>query len=123
MTTARQRPSVELGRQGEELAAEFLSELGMIVMARNWRCDIGELDIVARDGECLVVCEVKTRSSAAFGNPVETVTGRKVKRMRRLALRWLEENSIHAREIRFDIVGVLRMPGGSMAIQHVRGVD
>ncbi len=123
MTTARQRLSVELGRQGEELAAEFLSELGMIVMARNWRCDIGELDIVARDGECLVVCEVKTRSSAAFGNPVETVTGRKVKRMRRLALRWLEEHSIHAREIRFDIVGVLRMPGGSMAIQHVRGVD
>ena len=58
-----------LGRYGEDVAARHLAEQGYQVLCRNWRCDLGEIDIVARDGDCLVVCEVKTRRSTACGLP------------------------------------------------------
>src|SRR5690348_6271287 len=61
------RPSAALGRYGEALAVRYLREQGMEVVDRNWRCEIGEVDIVARDGDCLVICEVKTRRSSGFG--------------------------------------------------------
>ena len=67
----RQRAS---GGYGEELAVRYLREQGMEMLDRNWRCELGELDIVARDGDCLVICEVKTRRSSGFGAPVEAVT-------------------------------------------------
>ncbi|MSY98262.1 MAG: YraN family protein, partial [Actinobacteria bacterium] len=63
-----------LGQYGEEVAARYLSGLGMKVIERNWRCEFGEIDIVASEGIALVVCEVKTRSSEAFGSPFEAIT-------------------------------------------------
>jgi len=111
-----------LGRFGEDVAARYLSELGMRVVERNWRCDLGELDIVAIEGSTLVVCEVKTRRTDQFGSPVEAVTSRKAARLRRLAGRWLAEHP-HARpvEVRIDVIGVLRPARGATLVDHRRG--
>ena len=67
-------------------------EHGLQVVERNWRCRSGEIDVVARDGSTLVICEVKTRAGLNFGSPIEAVTTVKLARLRRLALRWLEDN-------------------------------
>jgi putative endonuclease len=94
----------------------------MVLLDRNWRCDAGEIDLVLRDGQVLVVCEVKTRSSVAFGSPVEGVTEQKAERLRRLADRWLEHRGIRPREVRLDLVGVLVPRSGPPEVEHVRGV-
>lgn len=127
MTTAQQRPAgpnrrAALGAYGEAYAARHLAELGMVVLDRNWRCDIGEVDLVLREGRVLVVCEVKTRSSLAFGSPLEAVTEKKAARLRRLAARWLAEHAVRPDEVRIDLVGVLVPSGDSPQIEHLRGV-
>ena len=119
-TTARQRSA--LGAYGEALAAKHLIEQGMVLLDRNWRCDLGEIDLVLRDGRVLVVCEVKTRSSLAYGSPVEGVTEQKAARLRRLAARWLSDHEVHPDEVRIDLVGVLVPPSGPVEVDHVRGV-
>jgi putative endonuclease len=84
------------------------------VVARNWRCRDGELDLVLRQGRTFVFCEVKTRTSDAFGVPAEAVTRQKLARIRRLAARYLEEDApMRPREIRFDIAAIL---GGQLEI-------
>jgi putative endonuclease len=88
--------------------AAWYEARGYQVVSRNWRCREGELDLVVAHGRLYVFCEVKTRSSTAFGAPVEAVTRDKQMRLRRLAARWLEEESPRpAREIRFDVASVL----------------
>lgn len=111
-----------LGAYGEGLAARHLTGLGMVLLDRNWRCDQGEIDLVLRDGPALVVCEVKTRTSTAYGSPLEAVTGQKADRMRRLAARWLAAHAVHPDEVRLDLVGVLVPPRGAPLVEHVRGV-
>lgn len=99
--------------------AAWYSAHGYHVVARNWRCREGELDIVAvRDG-VVVFCEVKSRTSDAFGAPVEAVGRVKQQRVRRLAARWLRESSAvgrrPTRELRFDVASVL---GGSVEVME-----
>ena len=77
-----------LGRYGEDVAARHLVEQGIIVLERNWRCELGEIDIVAREGDTLVVCEVKTRRGLNYGSPLESITYRKLTTLRKLAGRW-----------------------------------
>ena len=116
-----------VGRYGEDVAAEFLQRAGLRLVERNWRCREGELDIVARDGDVLVFCEVKTRSGTGFGAPAEAVTPAKARRLRVLAARWLAERQAAATgaarcsAVRFDVVGVVRERGG-VTVQHLRGV-
>lgn len=119
-TTARQRST--LGAYGEALAARHLVQHGMVLLDRNWRCDVGEIDLVLRDGQVLVVCEVKTRTSTAFGTPLEAVTEQKAARLRRLAARWLADHDVHPEEVRIDLVGVLLPSRGPVQVDHVRGV-
>jgi putative endonuclease len=119
-TTARQRSA--LGAHGEELAAKHLIEQGMVLLDRNWRCDLGEIDLVLRQGRILVVCEVKTRSSLAYGSPLEGVTEQKAARLRRLAARWLADHELRPPDVRIDLVGVLVPASGPVEIDHVRGV-
>lgn len=123
MTSIEARNRQKLGQQGEEHAALLLQRQGWVILDRNWRCDLGELDIVAREGEYLVVCEVKTRSNARFGGPLEAISARKVRRLRRVALRWLDQHCIHAPLIRFDLIAVTRMPSGDLNVEHVRGIE
>jgi len=111
-----------LGAFGEQYAARHLAAQGMVVLDRNWRCDAGEIDLVLRDGRVLVVCEVKTRTSTAYGAPVATVTERKAARLRRLAARWLEDHGLRPDEVRIDLVGVLVPRRGGPEVEHVRGV-
>jgi len=103
-----------LGASGEQLAADWYVRNGYEVVARNWRCRDGELDLIARRGRAFVFCEVKTRSSVAFGAPVEAVTRQKQMRLRHLAARWLDDHAgVRATEIRFDVASVL---GGQLEI-------
>lgn len=111
-----------LGAYGEGLAAEYLRNQGMVILHRNWRCDSGELDVVARDGDTLVICEVKTRRSLSHGSPLEAVGNRKMAKLRQLAVRYVMEQRIGPREIRFDVVGVVQPWDGHPILRHVRGV-
>ena len=111
-----------LGAHGETLAARHLCGQGLVLLDRNWRCDAGEIDLVLRDGATLVICEVKTRSSLAFGSPLESVDARKADRLRRLAARWLYAHDVHPDDIRIDLVGVLVPHRGEVEIDHVRGI-
>jgi putative endonuclease len=110
-----------LGRFGEDTAAAHLERAGLVLVERNWRCREGELDIVAVDGTVLVFCEVKTRSTAAFGAPAEAVSPAKLHRLRRLAALWLAEHPGHWADVRFDVVAVLRT-GQGLQVDHLRGV-
>lgn len=115
-----------VGRFGEQLAVEHLEAAGAEVLARNWRCRQGELDIVAREGDRLLFVEVKTRSSAAFGLPAEAVDRAKAARIRRLALLWIAAEREEQRlpfwsAVRFDVVCVLRHRGGGVQVAHVKG--
>lgn len=115
-----------LGRYGEDLACRYLGSLGYAVLARNWRCSSGELDIVAVDGECLVACEVKTRSSATFGAPEEAVTPVKLRRIRLLAARWLAEAdslpSPRPAAVRVDVIAIAVPRRGAPDVRHLVGV-
>ena len=121
MTTTSRRRS-RLGAYGESLAARHLLDQGMVLLDRNWRCEIGEVDLVLRDRRVLVVCEVKTRSSTAYGSPLEGVTEQKAARLRRLAARWLADHAVHPDEVRIDMVGVLVPRGATPEVEHVRGI-
>ena len=119
-TTAAQRRA--LGDYGESLAARHLLRQGMVVLDRNWRCPDGEIDLVLRDGQALVVCEVKTRRSLRHGTPHEAVTDTKLARLLRLAERWARAHDVHPPETRVDLVAVLAPPKGAPLVEHVRGI-
>jgi|SRR5665213_124858 len=117
-----------LGKFGEDVAVRHLRAPGLTVVARNWRCREGEVDIVALDGDVLVMCEVKTRRGIGFGTPLEAVTSAKAARLRRLACRWLADQRVGAQgdfsayaEVRFDVVSVLRPLTGPTSVEHLRG--
>lgn len=111
-----------VGRHGEEVVARALEEQGWEVLARNWRCSIGEIDIVARDGGDAVAVEVKTRRSDAFGSPLEAVTRVKLARLRRLAAAWLGAQERNFDGVRIDVVGVTLPRAGAAVLTHLRGV-
>ncbi|MEV4435140.1 YraN family protein [Streptomyces sp. NPDC049555] len=112
-----------LGRYGEELAARRLAEAGMRVLARNWRCRFGELDIVAADGDALVICEVKARRAGPYEHPMAAVTPAKAERLRTLAAHWLHRHGgAPAGGVRIDLVGVVVPDRGAPLVEHVRGV-
>ncbi len=112
-----------VGRHGEDVVARALKDQGWEVLARNWRCPLGEIDIVARDGGDAVVVEVKTRRSVAFGTPLEAVTRVKLARLRRLAAAWLAAQDRRFDGVRVDVVGVLLPPAGAAILTHVRGAE
>ena len=111
------RASRRLGERGEDRAAAWYRAVGYDVLARNWRCRDGELDLIVARAGTLVVCEVKARSSLAYGHPAEAVTPAKQQRIRRLARLWLAEADLPVRpdRIRFDVAAVL--PGSLDVIE------
>ncbi len=98
---------LQLGADGEALAAAWYATHGYEVLARNWRCRDGEIDLILRRGRSLVICEVKTRSTDAFGVPAEAVTSAKRAKLRVLASRWLDQAAFRPKEIRFDVAAIL----------------
>ncbi|MEV6525486.1 YraN family protein [Longispora sp. NPDC051575] len=110
-----------VGKYGERVAARYLLDAGMVLLERNWRCPEGEVDIIARDADTLVFCEVKTRSGDSHGTPADAVTPTKVARLRRLAKRWLAVTQLSTVEVRFDVVCVRPRRSGPATVEHLRG--
>lgn len=121
MATAQQRQA--LGAYGEKIAAQHLIDQGMTVLDRNWRCHRGEIDLVLRHGDDLVICEVKARSGVGFGPPLTAVGATKLARLRELALLWAERHGLMMVPIRIDLVGVLVSRGRVVEIEHAAGVS
>ncbi|MCG9968181.1 YraN family protein [Pelotomaculum terephthalicicum JT] len=96
-----------LGRQGEEAAAQYLEKNGYRILCRNYRCRLGELDLIALDGGVLVFVEVRTRSGDLFGLAQESVTVRKQKKLRQLAWYYLKAFGKAGSACRFDVVAIL----------------
>jgi putative endonuclease len=107
-----------LGDRGERTAVRYLKRKGYHILARQSLSRIGELDIIARDGDCIVFVEVKTRSSDAAGLPIEAVTLAKQKQLTRAALAWLKRHKLLEGRARFDVVSILWNPSGEPVIEH-----
>jgi putative endonuclease len=103
---------ISTGKTGEALAAAHLAEAGYRVIERNYRCLFGEIDIVAEEGETLVFVEVKSRRSAAYGDPQQAVGYQKQKKISRIAAHYLQEKRLCNRAARFDVVAVKLLPAG-----------
>lgn len=114
----------DLGRAGEERAARHLVRAGYTLLARNWRCAQGEIDIVALQAEELVFVEVKTRRTTDFGHPFEAIDARKKRRMWGLAHAWVVAHPAHSRgrRIRLDVVGIVGAEPSSGSLEHLRDV-
>lgn len=114
----------DIGTLGEQLAVEHLQAAGLRVLARNWRCRYGELDVIAADDAAgtVVFVEVKTRTSDQFGGVVQAVTPEKVRRLRRLAGLWLAAQDVRWAAVRIDVVGVRIGRQRTPEITHLRGV-
>ena len=107
-----------LGRWGEARAADFLADQGYQILERNWRCEYGEIDLVARDGAVLVFVEVKARSSQRFGYPEEAVTPAKQQHLIEAAQSYLQAHPEHDGDWRIDVIAVQRSPDGPQ-IHHI----
>jgi len=111
-----------VGQFGEDVAARYLQGQGMVVLDRNWSCRFGEIDLVARDGTTLVICEVKTRTTDRFGGPFQAVTEHKARRLRRLAHAWLDDHDVTPGAVRIDVVSVVIPDRGAPQVERVTGV-
>ena len=114
-----------LGRWGEQVARRHLQRVGLVVLDVNWRGRAGEIDLVLRDGDVLVVCEVKTRTGVGYGTPHEAVTEQKAARLLALAGEWTRAHPELVDDdvtVRVDVVAVLRPRGAAARLEHVRGV-
>jgi putative endonuclease len=108
---------LQTGAAGEQLACQYLADLGFTLLHRNWRHGRDELDIVARDGKELVVVEVKTRSNSDYGDPEDAVGPAKQRKMFRAAEAYLDVHDLDL-DLRFDIVSIT-MDGGRPNIRHI----
>ncbi|RYD81305.1 MAG: YraN family protein [Sphingobacteriales bacterium] len=106
------------GAAGEEAAANFLLRKGYEIVARNFKADKCEIDIIAKEKNTLVFVEVKTRSSGKYGNPEEAVTPAKQRNMVRAAEIYVEENG-WKNEISFDVISIIPHPEGTFSIHHI----
>lgn len=99
------------GRRAEELAAEFLKSQGLTILVQNFRCLLGEIDLVARQGKTVVFVEVKSRFSKRYGLPQDMVSITKQKRLTRLAQWYLKKHSLTTQSARFDVVAIQWLEG------------
>jgi len=109
----------ELGLRGEAAARKHLEAQGFQILAQRFRCRFGEIDLVGDDGRTLVFVEVKTRSTAAFGKPEESVTARKQARLGQLATAFLVRAGLTDRHCRFDVVAVEEDSRGTLSVRHI----
>ncbi len=108
-----------LGALGEKLAAKHLREKGYTIIEQNYRCRLGEIDIIAQDGTTLVFVEVKTRTSTTFGTPAMAVTPKKQQQISRAAQQYLASHDLFDSAARFDVVAVFLPPNGASEIEIV----
>ena len=112
-----------LGDFGEKVARAYLERRGYQIIEANYRCKGGEIDLVARDGDCLVVVEVRTRRGSEFGTPEESVTAAKVNRLRDLAETYAQEHPALAANIRIDVIAIEVGPDGKVSrTEQIKGI-
>jgi putative endonuclease len=111
----------EFGRAGEDRAAAHLRSSGYTILDRNWRCPQGEIDIVAARGGDLVVVEVKSRRSIAFGHPLEAIDERKGARLWRLAVAWIAAHPglARGRRLRVDAIALTGADVSTAVLEHL----
>ena len=109
-----------LGDKGERLAVRHLRQVGFKILDRNVRNRLGEIDIIARDGDCVVFVEVKTRTSHAAGHPTEALTPFKQRQLTRVALTWLKSRGLLEHRARFDVVAITWQAPEKPSVQHYR---
>jgi putative endonuclease len=110
----------ETGRRGEEAAAHYLAARGWRILHRNWRCRLGELDIVAEDGDTLVFVEVRTRAPhGRFGTAAESVDARKRRKLASLAQVYLAMTGRRNASVRFDVVACTAGADMEFEIEHI----
>lgn len=109
-----------VGRRGEEVAAAYLERSGLVILDKNYRCRLGEIDIIARDGQALVFVEVRAKSGTAFGTAQESIGAGKQHKLRQLAWSYLKKNGFTGRPCRFDVVAVQFDERGELkSIEHI----
>lgn len=114
----------KLGENGEQFVADYLTKIGYQIMSRNWRVREGELDIVARDQNGLIIfVEVKTRTSITFGDPLESIDRKKLFRIQKLALAWLATNLRLGNPYRIDSAGVIISRSGEITLDYRKGIS
>lgn len=111
-----------VGRYGEDLAAQYLLNQGFEILERNWRCPIGELDLIVKGHDSVVAVEVKTRQTMTFGGPLQAITTTKAQRLRRLLASYLHQNPNPVRLVRVDLVAIFLPAGGPPELQHLKAV-
>jgi putative endonuclease len=109
---------LQLGKEGERVAERFLEKKGYRLVERNYRCPLGELDLIVLDRRVVVFVEVKTRTGHGFGSPLEAVEFRKQRKMIQAAQFFLAERRLQQRDARFDVVGV-SWPGREPVVEHI----
>jgi putative endonuclease len=110
----------DLGRHGEQAAEQFLRAQGYEIVARNYRCSYGEIDLVARDRDTLVFVEVRTQSGPMFGDPLESVTRRKQRQIAKAAWHYVVRHRVEDQPLRFDVIGI-SWNNAAPQIVHVKG--
>ena len=113
------RERLDLGRWGEDLALKKVTKLGYRCVARNYRCPLGEVDLIARDGDTLVFIEIKTRRGRSLEYAKEAVNKRKRRQLSMVALAYMKSNGFENARARFDVV-VINLNGGNQEIEVVR---
>lgn len=109
-----------IGDRGEDSALRMLLAKGYELVERNYRTRYGEIDLILREGECLVFVEVKLRRGAAFGDPAEAVTPRKQETIRSIAEQYIVEREPDFEEARFDVIGI-QEGAGTPEVRHIEG--
>jgi putative endonuclease len=111
-----------IGKYGEDVAARYLEDRGYQILDRNWRCNLGEIDLVAKEKNRLVFVEVKTRNGNGYGHPFEAITATKVARMKKLVNQWCIQNQRSEEKVRLDAIAIL-IRSGKVAIEHLKQVS
>jgi putative endonuclease len=104
---------IRMGKLGEDLAVAYLQKAGYRILAQNYRCLYGEVDIIALDGDFIVFIEVKSRKSEGFGQPQEAVGLEKQKKLSMISLHYLQQKRLENRNARFDVMAVKLLPDGT----------
>ena len=115
----RWRARSDLGQRGEALAAKALKRRGFEILERRWRCQLGEIDIVAKDGDTVVVVEVKTRARNDLFSPVDAVDAKKQRKLIQLAYAYARAHLTADVIIRFDVVGITKASGKRPILEHI----
>jgi putative endonuclease len=110
----------EIGKRGEKLAVDYLRKNKYLILEQNYCCHLGEVDIIAKKGNTLIFCEVKTKASSKFGEPVEEVDDYKQEKLKRLANYYFAFKTRQNLQCRFDVISINLTTGGEAKVNHLK---